>query len=846
MASWLWLGHAPAKKQIRKITLSGAVRSGDDLQLTINGKSIVAEAPFDSDTADALLGVAEAAWSASEIPEFGEITPSYTAVSETNANASLTLEGEDGVPFDLSCANLYPSADVDLVTTGGPGQNAKFSFYFTGTGTGGSFFVAWDVLGTGTQYSTSIAYTGHTADTVKAAIVAGMSGVDPDDITVTGSGTVSDKYIIECVDELGEQAIDPPTILTSGIAGGGTATVTTIRNGESLPPKATGVIQLRGSDYTTLGNRWHFVVNGPWGSEYVTFESGMSNTDIANAIGHGAVVYGPFASSSGSDVDFVYTFDYGIEANLAYNGFSYTGGGSGSGIGSGEQLYTSGAGAPQAVYLLQIPTSAEFTLQHAAEVTGSLFDTSPAEDYETELAALTPNFSVAAYKLGAGGPTPFGVVLVFSAVDTPSLSLNDISGTSAIEELVDATPSGVTEIQQFYTNGIGGSFTLNGNTVSIPASTSTVQAAMGGSSVVSVTGSGTPDDPFEMTWVSGGNQTQVTIGTTNIATGAVTATVATVQEGEGPVARQWTVTKSGVTGGTWVFEYSGYKTGDLAYNISAADLQTALQALGSVGSGNMTVSGTAPYTITIAGDLADEDQTELPDLIVYNEDLTGTTGFTVNIESVQEATGPNHWNDPLNWKNIATGANGLPADGDDVLIDLADDSRSILYGLEQSGVTLNSIKITNAFEGRIGLPNWNENGYHEYRPTELEIGLDPSGDKEIKIGTGVQGSGSGLIKINTGSTEVHLRIFSTNGPEVDQPRAVMWRGTHASNTLEMISGSFAAGPFNGDAYTLTTITQRDGDILLGSGGSVDDIDSTGGALYADDIAISGRFAFRGQ
>lgn len=65
------------------------------------------------------------------------------------------------------------------------------------------------------------------------------------------------------------------------------------------------------------------------------------------------------------------------------------------------------------------------------------------------------------------------------------------------------------------------------------------------------------------------------------------------------------------TAGTFRLRFGSDSTPDLAYNISAANLQTALRALPSVGSGNVTVTGgpgdsggTTPYVITFAASLS--------------------------------------------------------------------------------------------------------------------------------------------------------------------------------------------------------------------------------------------------
>jgi hypothetical protein len=69
-----------------------------------------------------------------------------------------------------------------------------------------------------------------------------------------------------------------------------------------------------------------------------------------------------------------------------------------------------------------------------------------------------------------------------------------------------------------------------------------------------------------------------------------------------------TITITGTpTGGTFVLDFGGQPTTDLAYNATAAAVQTALQALSTIGAGNATVTGTpagTPYVVTFAGTLA--------------------------------------------------------------------------------------------------------------------------------------------------------------------------------------------------------------------------------------------------
>lgn len=100
----------------------------------------------------------------------------------------------------------------------------------------------------------------------------------------------------------------------------------------------------------------------------------------------------------------------------------------------------------------------------------------------------------------------------------------------------------------------------------------------------------------------------------------IKASVVTVAT-SAPVDEVQTITVD-ATGGTFTVSFGGQTTAALAFDVSAADLQTALQGLSSIGSGNATVSGTAPYTVTFAGTLAG---TNVAQLTTNAASLTGNT-----------------------------------------------------------------------------------------------------------------------------------------------------------------------------------------------------------------------------
>lgn len=89
-----------------------------------------------------------------------------------------------------------------------------------------------------------------------------------------------------------------------------------------------------------------------------------------------------------------------------------------------------------------------------------------------------------------------------------------------------------------------------------------------------------------------------------------------------------TVTIGGApTGGTFTLTLDNRQTTPIAYNATAAAIQTALEALPNIGAGNVTVTGAGPYTVTFVGALA---KRPIPNLTATHA-LTGGTTPTVTV-----------------------------------------------------------------------------------------------------------------------------------------------------------------------------------------------------------------------
>lgn len=106
-----------------------------------------------------------------------------------------------------------------------------------------------------------------------------------------------------------------------------------------------------------------------------------------------------------------------------------------------------------------------------------------------------------------------------------------------------------------------------------------------------------------------------------------------------------TVTITGSpTGGTFTLTFGANTTSAIAYNAAASAVQTALQALASIGSGNALVTGSAggPYTVEFTGTLGYAAQS----LLTATPSLTGGSSPNVAIARVKGGA---------TWATITTG-----------------------------------------------------------------------------------------------------------------------------------------------------------------------------------------------
>lgn len=378
----------------------------------------------------------------------------------------------------------------------------------------------------------------------------------------------------------------------------------------------------------------------------------------------------------------------------------------------------------------------------------------------------------------------------------------------------------------------GGTFTLSfqgqttGN-LTYDESAADVEAALEalsniGSGNVSVSGASGGPWTIEFTGsLAGTDVGQMTGSGANLIGGTVT--ISTVQAAVSNQNEQVLLTMSeSVTSGTFTLTYDSSVSTDIAYNATSATVKSALEATASIGSGDVNVSGPAggPWLIEFTGSLAGQD------VLAITSDGTNLVGAgtqSLSITPLTTPTGPYHWNNAGNWSTSS-----VPADGDTVIVEASD--RPVLYGLDQSSVTLAALIIRASFVGTIGLPHVNAAGYLEYRDTHLKIGAT-----SVRIGEG-SGIGSERIQLDLGSVQTDVTVAGSATPTSLGEYAIDLIGTHAANVLRVHRGSVCSAQYAGQTAVWATLQV----------GFNDDPTSDVELLLGDDVTLGAVTVHGGQ
>ena len=252
--------------------------------------------------------------------------------------------------------------------------------------------------------------------------------------------------------------------------------------------------------------------------------------------------------------------------------------------------------------------------------------------------AADPDGYMTAKAIGQSGvPTIFKVANFDGVLADPIRSSHPrLMPKTAVTWTLNYNGPGTAEVQVItLTNHLGGTFSLTyaGQVtagIAYNATAATVRAALETLNNIA------PGD-VAVTGPAGGPYT-VTFGgaldETNVA--EITGSAASLT---GTNAIQVVTITGAPTGGDFTLTYAGQTTGALAFNISAADLATALKALSNIGPTDVTVTGDAggPYTVEFVTTMGSKP---IADMTANPAGLTGGTAPDVVIETTQAGLTP--------------------------------------------------------------------------------------------------------------------------------------------------------------------------------------------------------------
>lgn len=180
---------------------------------------------------------------------------------------------------------------------------------------------------------------------------------------------------------------------------------------------------------------------------------------------------------------------------------------------------------------------------------------------------------------------------------------------------------------------------------------------------------------------------------------------------------------------------------------------------------------------------------------------------------------PSDVNDPQNWLRVvgaSPGVRSLPQNGDDVVV--ANTDVPLLWNLDLlRSVQFNTYNRWQSFEGTVGLPENNPNGYVEWRATYFKFsgpqGSVPAGGLKMVLGysTG-SGGGPSRERYDVGSQPVTLVILAA-GSAADE-YGVRFLGIHTNNSITVLGGvSVGIAMLPGEQANLNSATVDGGGTL---------------------------------
>ena len=297
----------------------------------------------------------------------------------------------------------------------------------------------------------------------------------------------------------------------------------------------------------------------------------------------------------------------------------------------GDDVVAYGPGRATEVQLVAVAaTAGNFKLSFDGKATLELAATASAAQVETALNALSTVAADGSVTVSGGpgdatGSTPYRVVF-----DGGSLAGADVAQLGS----VNAGLSGGTP-----TSGITVGTATNGEVgfeICVPAAGDACKAGVAGASnggMSTPQGIAVNQTSGEVYVTDQGNRRvdQYDANGTFIRSFGKDV-IATGFPGNSPEASAVQTLTVTATGGKYTLGFGGAKTAELDFNATAAQIQTALQGLSSIGAGNATASETSAgvFKITFGGNLANNPEPLVGTESGPGEPLTGGTAAVVN------------------------------------------------------------------------------------------------------------------------------------------------------------------------------------------------------------------------
>ncbi|QDV21429.1 hypothetical protein Pan153_61170 [Gimesia panareensis] len=854
MTSHIWIGGAPAKAKVETVSIPTDVEAGQIVSFTIGNKTL--EVTLTGTTQAAVVSELVAAWNASTEPEFAEITASEGVDSNGDADGTIDLTSDTaGKPFAVTVAIGSGNNEKQVVTLGGTAA------------TGGTFTLTFN-----SETTTTIAYNASAA-TVQSAL-EGLASYSSGDFTVTGDA--GGPWTVEFTGTLAGINVSLMTINTSGLTGavnevqtisspnnptGGTFTLSFRgeTTGNIAYNASAATIQSSLESLSTIPTSSVSCSGGtlPGTDVAVTFQGALAETDVEllvvnseNLTGVNGIVTETTAGGSALAEKCSYFWDFETIASTSNAGtsletnlfFDIASGDQSGGTASGRLVYHGGILSRDGIEGYGVSVSSGVRAEVYNEEMGA-FD----EDEAFTISLFFKKTNTYSGNIFTKGRTDY--------YSTPDyyLSYDTSTGYVTFHRAKSGGYHSVTSTTAVTINN------WNHIICVYDPDNSTIKLSLNGAAFDSTTG-------LTIGSLTASTVQNLTISdpgapqTMNIDSFAIFPSALSLSEGNDlynsgdsqdypfPASGTNEVQTLSLTGsptsGSVILSFQGESV-EVPYNATASEVEGYLESLSSIGIGNVNVtSGAWPGTdivVEFIGAFAILDveliEIDTSSLIMKTAETTkgvtaptGTVATTVTPLTQSTTTpnsGPNNWDVAANWDS-----NSVPASSDIAYI--SDSDIDILYGLDQSAVTLAELHVEQTFTGSIGLPRKNTDGtssYSEYREQYLKIGAT-----ELFIGE-KNGDGSDRIKINLGSVQTTaLIVDSGDSPDGNTP-PILLLGSHASNVINVNRGFLGIAYYPTETATVATIRQAfiddatdDTTVYCGAGTTLMNIIKSGGEL----------------